>query len=346
MIDDTRVEPQGIRVGPRAIGCGHPAHERHADLGAKARAEPQGILHGIRAALRQVEASEVRVYLLEVSNRRHQAGLQGFDGEDIFDACPHGVARIALGVADDDLIRRSVEDMAQRVDLGLRTPSPRRGVGLVRDENGLGSDVIPVDAPLLLGPRDQVFHHMLDVRHVEACTMEGAVGGHRTQDLGDRPHTALAHRLGTLYHDRRSPHTYDHAMAATIKRKRGLLDHLVSGSGSCGQEARPDPVQQVVRRDVVRGDNDDAAAPSGTNPVFGQAHGLRRRCTGGVDLCIRPTRPDVFGKLRMRHRQDPKQQLTFQVIGLLVKPCLQLMDTPVDFAGEGVVPVEGDETPA
>ena len=338
-IGHTIRKAERVRIGPRAVGRGYPAHQRQADLRAEARPQPQRILHRISTALRQVEAAQVRIDLFEVGDRRHQARLQRFDGEDILDTRAHGVTGVAFRVGDDNLIGCRAEDVAQRVDLGLRATAARRRVGLVRDKDRLWRDVVAVDAPLLLGLDDQVFHHVLDVADIEPRAVEGAVGRDRAQHLGDGPDAALANRLGALDHDGRRAHANDHPVTPTVERQRGFFDHFVGGGSAGGQEARADPVQQVVRRDVVRGDDDHTPAPPGADPVLRQSHGLGRRGTGRVDLRVRPARTDVLGELRMAHRQDAEHPLAVEAIRFFFKPRLQFVDAPVDFAGERVVAV-------
>ena len=336
---DTIREAEPVGIGPRAVGRGHPAHQRHANLRAEACPQPQRILHRISPAFGQVEAAQVRIDLLEVGDRRHHTRLQRFDGEDVFDACAHSVAGVAFRVGDDNLICRCAEDVAQRVDLGLGAAAACRCVGLVRDEDRLRRDVVASDAPLLLSLDDQVFHHVLDVADVEPGAVEGAVGRDRAQHLGDGPDTTLAGRLSTLHHDGCRAHAHDHAVTAAVERQGRFFDHLVGGGGTRGQEARTDPVQQIIRRDVVGGDDDHAAAPPGTDPVLRQGHSLRRGGTGRVDLRVRPARTDVLGELRVTHRQDAEHPLAVEAIRLFLKPRFQFVDAPVDFASERVVAV-------
>ena len=159
------------------------AIERHADLRAEAGTETEGVFDGIRTAAGQAEAAEIWVRLLEIGHRRNDPRLQRLDREHVFDAHSHRVARVSLRIGDHDPVRGRSEHVPQRVDLGLRAPTARRGVGLVRYEHGLGRDLAPVDAPASLRQRDEVLHHVADVRRVQTAAVVGGVGRHGRQHL-------------------------------------------------------------------------------------------------------------------------------------------------------------------
>ena len=80
-------------------------------------------------------------------------------------------------------------------------------------------------------------------------------------------------------------------MAPAVERHRGVLDVLVRGGGARREEAGAHPAEQVVGRDVVGGDDHDALAAAGADPVLGQSDGLRGAGAGRVDLGVRPARP-------------------------------------------------------
>ena len=70
----------------------------------------------------------------------------------------HGVAGVALGVGDHDLVGGVAEHGAQRVDLRRGAAAARGRVGLVRHEHRLAGDLLaPYTARL--GLRDDVLHH-------------------------------------------------------------------------------------------------------------------------------------------------------------------------------------------
>ena len=69
-----------------AVGDRRPAQQQHADLGAEPGGEAQRVAHRVEAALGEVERAELRVDVAEVRHRRHQAGLQRLDRDDVLDA--------------------------------------------------------------------------------------------------------------------------------------------------------------------------------------------------------------------------------------------------------------------
>jgi len=52
-------------------------------------------------------------------------------------------------------------------------------------------------------------------------------------------------------------------MAATVKGGGGFFHHFVGGGSAAGQEAGAKPLEGLIGRDIVGGDNDDAAATPG-----------------------------------------------------------------------------------
>src|SRR5271166_4558474 len=54
----------------------HPMQQHHADLRAESRSEVHSIFDWIEATFRQVQRSQLRVYFLEVRDRRYTASFQ------------------------------------------------------------------------------------------------------------------------------------------------------------------------------------------------------------------------------------------------------------------------------
>ena len=108
---------------------------------------------------------------------------------------------------------------------------------------------------------------------IKPCPVESAVGDHRVQDMADRTDAAFARRLQALDHDSGSPHSDDQSVATPIKRSSRIFDDFVCRSRSGGKEAGTEPTHQIVRRDVVGGNNDHAPAAAGADPVAGESPG-------------------------------------------------------------------------
>ena len=290
----------------------------------------------VGASLRQVELTQLGVGLLEVRDRRHQAGLESLDRHDVLDAGTHRVPGEALGVGDHDRVGPGAERRTQRVDLRGGTAAAGGGIGLVRDEDRRVCDVVAIHtAPLGLG--DHGLHHLGDVVDVEPGAVEGAVRGDRPEHLTDGLQPTLSRGLGGLDDERRRAHSDDHPVTATVERDRGLLDRLVGRRGAGGQEACRDPRQELVAGHVVRGHHDDPPAAPGPDPVLGQ-----RQCLGGararrVDLGVRAPGPDDLGELRVTHGQAPEEEPSVERERLGLQQATQLGDPTVGLGAGGLV---------
>ena len=145
---------------------------------------------------RQVQRTELGVDLLEVRDRRDEAGLQRLDRHDVLDADAHRVAGEPLGVGDHDPLGRR-----RRRPGAARAPPPRR----CRRARACRSRARRTRAAARssragrrCAPRrcaTSVLHHLPDVLDVEPRAVEGAVGRHRapaTSQIGCE--AALARR--------------------------------------------------------------------------------------------------------------------------------------------------------
>ena len=322
------------RVAP-PVRRGDALHEGHADLRAEARAEAQGEVAVVAAPLREVERPELRVDLPEVRDRRDEARLEHLHADDVLDPRGHRVPGEALRVRHDDAVGRSPEGAPEGEDFRRGAAAAGRGVGLVRDEDGLRRDRVALDSPLALRGRDERLHDLRDVVHVEARAVEGAVAADRGEESRDRGDSPLAGRFGALDDEGRSAHPDDHAVAAAVERKRRVLHLLVEGGRARGDEPGTDPLHHVVRSGVVGRDHEDPAAAAGADPVLGEPGREPHRGAGGVDLGVRPTRADELGELRVPHREDPEEEAAVEDVGLLREELLQRRDLRVDL-GEGL----------
>ena len=303
-VDDAVGESQLVRERGAAVGHRRPAQQRHRDLRAEAGGQAQRVLH--RVARRRVD----RFSSPSSGSGSLKLGTGG--------TMPVSSALIAttssmpapmawpvkpLVFVIDDLVRCGAERRPQRADLRGGAAAARRRVRLVRDEHGRPAPWRGGRSPRDSAWRDELLHHLADVRDVEARAVEGAVRGHRAQHLADRLDAALARGIGRFDDDRRRAHPDDHPVPATVERDRGLLDHVVGRGGTAGQEAAADPRQQRVAGDVVGRDDDDPARAAGADPVLGDAQCLGRARARRVHLGVRPARTDELGELRVAHGQ-------------------------------------------
>jgi hypothetical protein len=138
----------------------------------------------------------------------------------------------------------------------------------VRDKDHLRCELGSVETPPFFGLRDERFHDVRDMADIQTSPMEGAVGRHRRQDVGDRTNPSFFWRCRVLEHNRSRAHPEDHSVATSIKGRGCVLDRVVSSGCSGRQEAGSDPAEQVVGSDVVRRDHHDPPAPAGPDPVL------------------------------------------------------------------------------
>ena len=293
------------------------------------------VLDGIDAALRQIQWTQFGIDFLEVGHGRHASGFQRLHRDHIFDAGAHGVAGEALGIGDHDLIRGVAEDVTQGMDLRRGAAAARGRVGFVRNEHRLRRDLMAGNAAVRFGLGDQILHHLADVLDIETRAVERAVGRHRAQHFADGLNSAFARGFRALHHQGRGAHADNHAVPAAVEGNGGLFHHLVGGCRSAGQKAGADPLHQMVGSDVVRRDDDHAAAAPGADPVLRQCHGLRGARAGGVDLRVGTAGADEFGKLRMSHGQNSEQEAPVEDIRLFFDGGAQLLDTPVQSPAPG-----------
>ncbi len=165
---------------------------------------------------------------------------------------------------------------------------------------------------------------------VQPRAVEGAVGGLAAQQLDDAAHAALAHGVLALDHQGAGAHAQDRAVAAAVEGQRGLVHPVVGGRGAQGQEARADPLHQVVAGHVVAAQHDHPAAAAVADPVLGQGHALGRAGAGCVDVGVRAARADVLGELAVAHGQDAEDEAAVEVVGLALHLLAQVADAAVD----------------
>jgi hypothetical protein len=158
-------------------------------------------------------------------------------------------------------------------------------------------NLISLNAAARLCSLEQLFHHLPNVLHIEAASMESAVRSYRAQHLADGLNPTVTGRLSFFNNESSRSHANDHSVTSTIERKGSILNHVVGCSYAAGQEARTKPSKEIVGRYIVGRYHDDATATSRTNPVFGDCHSLRGTRACRVDLCIRSSSADVLGKL-------------------------------------------------
>ena len=301
-------------VGEAFVLARHQLGERQGDLAAESGGEAKGVAHVVLAALGEVEVPKFWVGVAEVGDGRHLAALQHLEGDGVLDAGALRVAREALGVGDDDLVRVVAEGGAQGVDLGAGAAAAGGRVGLVADEHGLLGDGLGVDAVAGTGAGDEVLHVPGDVLHVEAAAVERRIGDLAAQEFGDGAHAAGLHFGALLDDEADGAHADDHAVAARVEREGRFLDTVLGRRGPAGEEPGADPFEHGVRGDVVGADHEHALAAAHTQPVLGDGDRLRRARAGSVDLGVGALGADELGQLGVAEAQDVEQELAVELV--------------------------------
>ncbi len=273
-------------------------------------------MHRVAASAAEVQRTQVGVYLLEVGHRRHDTVFQYLDRDHIFYPDAHRMAGEALGVGDNDLIGRLAEDLAQGHHLGGGAAAAGRRVGLVRDKDRLGRNGVPVDAETALGSSHQIIHHQRDMLHIQARAVKGAVVGLAAEQFDDAAHTPLTERVFALHNQGASAHAHDGPMPAAVERQRRFFHLVLRGGSADGEEARADPLQQIVAGHVVRADDNHPPATAAADPVLGDGDGLSGAGAGGIDLRVRPSGADELGELAMAHAENTEEEAAIEEVRL------------------------------
>ncbi len=333
-IDDAVLIAQFPRRSALAIRGRQPACQRHADLRAEARAQPQGIAHRISAAAREIQQTQLRIDFFEIGHRRHNAGFQNLHRHHVFDADCHGMAGAAFGVGHHDLIGRGLEHVTQGKHLGGGAAAARRRVGLVGDKDQLRRNFVATDAPGGLGAGDEFFHHADNVTHIQPAAVIGAVDRNRAEDFADRLQAAFAGRVERFHHQRGAAHADDQAVAPAVKGNRRIFHFLIRGGRAGGEKTRAKPFHEIVGGHIIRGENDDAAATAGLNPILGHGHCLGGAGTRAVGADVGAARADVFRKLGMPHVEHAEKEAPVKVIGMRLDFGLQARDAALEFSAQ------------
>src|ERR1019366_1790798 len=122
----------------------------------------------------------------------YHSRFERFHSQNVFHACTHRVAGEALGVSDHNLVRTVAKDATKRMDLRRSTAAARGGVGFVRDENRLRSDLMTANAAASFRFAHQILHHLADVVHIETGAVKRAISGDRAQHFADGLDTSFA----------------------------------------------------------------------------------------------------------------------------------------------------------
>src|SRR5208283_543054 len=176
----------------------------------------------------------------------------------------------------------------------------------------------------------QVFHDLTDVLDIETSTVESAIAGDGGQHLTDRLYAPFTGGVRTLHYQSGCAHSDNHAVPPSVEWNGRICNHFVGSSGSAGEESSTHPIDQMVRGDVIRRDDNHAVAPPGANPVLRQRYRLCGARARRVDLGVGTTRADEFSELRMSHGQNPQQEAAVEDVRFLVDGGVQFVNVPVD----------------
>ena len=190
-----------------------------------------------------------------------------------------------------------------------------------------------VEAKAPFGGGDQVVHYQADVVHVQARAVEGAVVDFAAEEFYNTTHAALPHGVFAFHDEAASAHAHDGSVATFVEGEGGFFEAVFGGGRADGEETRADPFHHVVAGDVIRANDNDAAAASGANPILGDGNALGGGGAGGVDLGIGAARADVLSELAVPHGKDAEEEAAVKGVRLLRQLVAQLVDAAVDFPG-------------
>ena len=250
------------------------------------------------------------------------SGLQAVKHAGIFNADGHRVAGEALGVGNHELVGRIAEGVAERLHFRLGRTASGRGVGFVREEHGVGSHGVAVEAPTSLHVGDEAVDDLAHVLNIEARAVVGRIRRGRTEHFCNGLDAALL-RFGMAFNDKGGgAHAEDQAVSAAVKRQRRFFNDVVRGRSTRGGKAAGDPLPQVIARDIVTADDDHAVHTSSVKPILCHTKGSCGRGTGEVDRGVWPPNARVLSKLGMPHVEgleevaSVKPALTVIAVGL------------------------------
>mmetsp|Transcript_39021 Transcript_39021/g.122194 ORF Transcript_39021/g.122194 Transcript_39021/m.122194 type:complete len:384 (+) Transcript_39021:134-1285(+) len=310
------------------------AVERERDLRAEAGGEAQGVLGAQGAAAAEPQRPEVVVLLAPVGHGRHDAGAQGLDGDGVLEAHAHGVAGVALGVDDGEVLQVVAEGLAQRVDLvrGARRLGGGVRAGLVAEVDAVARDLRAANVVALLDVRKEAVELERDVVPVQRGAVVGRVAVARAEqaaldevregpaELGAQRgagHPALARALLRLDDHADGAGAEQHARAARVEGQRGVLDGGLGTGRAERAEAVAEPGHKRVRARVVAGDDDDAVRAAGAEHVIGHGDGLRRARAGRVRLRVWAARAHDLRELRVSEHEHAEEELAIEDVGLV-----------------------------
>ena len=134
----------------------------------------------------------------------------------------------------------------------------------------LGANSLARNAAARFGLPDQLLHHLVDVLNVQTRAVKRAVGGDGAEHLADGPEPALVGGFRAFHHQRRRAHAHDHAVPPAVEWNGGIFDRIIGRRGAAGQEARAEPLDEMVGGDIVGGDDHHPAASPRADPILRQ----------------------------------------------------------------------------
>ena len=92
----------------------------------------------------------------------------------------------------------------------------------------------------------------------------------------------------------------------------------------------------MVRGNIIRGNNDHAAAAAGLDPVAGEPDRLSAAGARSVGRRVWAARADILGELRMAHREHPEKEPAVKFVDILLNFESQRPNAPLDLFGNTI----------
>ena len=285
-------------------GLSHFTQEKHCQLGAETSTQAQGKIGLVSATLGKVKIAQIWVrlkILIDVGNRRHNAGFKRFNCNNILHANAHGMPGKAFGVCNNHLVGLGTKNLAQCVNFSARAAASCRRVGFMRHKHCFVGNRVALEPKSILNCVQQGIHHMTNVLDINARAMKSAVGNLAGKNFGNGFNATFNRAIHRFNHQSCSSHTHNHAVTAFIKRQNRLAQVTLGASSATGKQASANPTCQVFIGYFVAGNYNHAARSASANPVFRQPNRLGGRSTGSVHAGVGSARANQLSKLRMPH---------------------------------------------
>ena len=296
----------GVFVHSRLVGV-RPLVEGQGQLGAESGRQSQGEMPAHLAAGVEGQVCELGIRVCQVGDGRQLVLPQSGHHHRVLEPGRHGMAGVALGVDHGNLARRGSECRPESLGLCLGRSASGGGVGFMRHEHHVRGQGFSVQAQALRGPIHQAGGLLRDVLGLEAHGVVAAVCEQGFHDARHGPHTPAPGHVGSLHEQSRGSSGQDHSVASPAEGDGRLVQFLLGGGRTHGQESAADPGHELVGEHVFHTDDQDPFGPAQSDPVLGQRHRGGGGGTGRVHEEVGTVDAEQLGHGGMGQSEDLHQ---------------------------------------